>query len=678
MKVLFVIVFILMSASPPDVDAQKVRLRSHITPNCSVVSGSSQLKFTDIYADGRIAVQGSYNCRGVFIYDISDPDAPVLASVYNPSPNQAFLEAIVIGNLGFFGSGGPSPVGPAAAGDGVHIVDLTDPYKPVLLSKVNGSTGNGFNTVHEIVVHGNYLIENYNSVAIKTLKIIDIADPSHPFHKWDFIPQDSLWVHAVHVRGNRMYTSGWTGRIEIYDISDLAQKPPTLLGSILGDMSNHSSWTSEDGNYLYSCRETTDGDLRVYDVRDATRPTLVRTIKTTELGINAVSPHNPVVLGKSLYISWYQAGVQVFDLTDPTFPKRVGQYDTFPAAFAPPAPGDQLQLAAEPWDMICGTTNFQNSIPTSYDGNWAVFPLLGHDKVLAGDMENGLFVLDASALTSPPRNRVSDFDGDRKTDVSIFGKNGWQVESSSTRSTDFTWFGLPTDIIVPGDYDGNGRTEIAVFRPSSGQWFYQIGNSYRAVQWGQEGDIPVPADYDADGRTDIAVWRRSTGVWYVLQSTLGMKANQWGGSSDKPLTGDFDADGKADLVVWRPANGVWYILQSSSSLPLYMQWGTQGDKPVSADFDGNGVTDFAVYRPHNGIWYIYDPAAIPTERGFKWGTADDVPIPADYDGDSKADPAVFRPDTHEWYWINSSDGSFGTRSFGQTGDRPSPSSVQPQ
>ena len=80
-------------------------------------------KICRIYADGNIAVQGSYSCRGAFIYDISNPDAPVLARWYNPGNNQQFLEAIVVGNRGYFGSGN---------GGGVHIVDLTDPSSPVL------------------------------------------------------------------------------------------------------------------------------------------------------------------------------------------------------------------------------------------------------------------------------------------------------------------------------------------------------------------------------------------------------------------------------------------------------------------------------------------------------------------------------------------------------------------
>jgi hypothetical protein len=386
-------------------------------------------------------------------------------------------------------------------------------------------------------------------------------------------------------------------------------------------------------------------------------------------------------MGNYLYVAWYQAGIQVFDISNPATPVRVGQYDTYQPVFAPPADERKVLLDAEPWDLVCGSDFRQNSLPTTYDGNWAVYPFLGQNKVLAGDLTNGLLVLDASSISTPLRNRVSDFDGDRKTDLSVFtpATGDWAMETSSNGAFSSTHFGATGDVIVPGEYDGDGKSDIAVYRPSSGVWYLLRSTSgFGALQFGLSGDVPVAADYDADGKTDFAVWRPSTGVWYIQRSTLGFMAVQWGLSSDKAVVGDFEGDGKPDVAVWRPSNGVWYVLQSSSSIPMYLAFGTNGDKPVSADFDGNGITDFAVYRPSDGIWYILDPAVVPAFRAYRFGLPEDLPIPADYDGDSKADIAVFRPSTNVWYRLNSSDGSFYARVFGLGGDTPSPTSVQPQ
>lgn len=672
---LMIMTFLVMATS---VSAQKVRLRSQIVPTCS--SGTSIWKFADIFADGNIAVQGSYNCKGAFIYDITNPDAPVLASWYNPGNNQQFLEAIVIGNRGYFGSG--------SGGGGVHIVDLTNPYSPVLLGTVDSTHGTGHNFIHEMLVidqaGARYLIENYNSTGTLPVKIIDITNPAAPAFKWQFTAADNSWIHAIHIRGNRMYTSEYTGsKVGIYDISNLATQAPTVLGAVQSNSTNHSSWTSEDGKYLYSCRETQDGDLRVYDVQNPAAPFLIRSLKAGDMGLYATSPHNPVVMGNYLYVSWYEAGIQVFDLTDPTSPKRVGEYDTFSPTFAQPQEEKQPLQNAEPWDMICGPSSGRSSLlPTNYEGNWAVYPFLGPNKILAGDLTNGLIVLDASGVSSPLRNKVSDYDADRKTDLSVFspGTSTWTIENSSNGMTSSVVFGFADDKLVGGDYDGDGVDDIAIFRPSTGTWWIRNSSSpgnFQAVQFGLSTDIPVQADYDADGKTDIAVWRPSTGVWYIQQSTLGFKAMQWGISTDKPVVGDFEGDGKSDMAVWRPSNGVWYVSQSSSSLPMYRAFGLSSDKPVSGDFDGNGVTDFAVYRPSTGIWYMVDPVT-QVFSATNFGLAEDQPIPADYDGDGKADITVFRPSSNVWYRLNSADNSFYARVFGQAGDRPSPTSVQPQ
>ena len=670
------------------VSAQKVKLRGKVTPECTT-SGNPDWKFADVFAEGNIAVQGSYTCRGAFVYDLSDPANPILAAHYNPNNNIQFLEAVIVGKRGYFGSGN---------GFGVHIVDLSDPKNPKLLGIVNASHGNGFDRIHEIVVWGDYLIENYNGYSNKILKVINISNPENPVFIRDINPTEVNWVHAMHIRGNRMFTSGWgnsnnAGRTEIYDISNIATQPPVLLGfiedasSATAGNNMHSSWTSEDGNYLYSCREVTSsngpspGDLRVYDIRNPAQPLLVNKISMAELGINAVTPHNPVVKGNRLYISWYQAGVQVFDISTPDKPKRVGQYDTYQPAYTAPADTENAAELTQDvsWDIICGSANLQNELPTSYDGSWAVYPFLGEDKILAGDMKEGLLVLDASKVTQNAKNEISDFDGDGKSDLSVFNPASgmWNIQKSSDNSSISTKFGSDSDIIVTGDYDGDDKADFAVFRPSEGVW-YILGSTkgFFAQQFGANGDVPVAADYDADGKTDIAVWRPSTGAWYIQQSSLGIRITQWGTNGDKAFAGDYEGDGKADLAIFRPSTGVWYVLNSSSTQPIIVQFGLNTDKSLSGDFDGDAKSDFAVYRPAEGNWYILN-STTNSLRVIRFGLEDDQPIPADFDGDGQSDIAVYRASTNTWYRLNSSDNSFNSKTFGQSGDIPSPSSVQP-
>ncbi|MEP7211714.1 MAG: glycoside hydrolase domain-containing protein [Acidobacteriota bacterium] len=269
------------------------------------------------------------------------------------------------------------------------------------------------------------------------------------------------------------------------------------------------------------------------------------------------------------------------------------------------------------------------------------------------------------------RNKNADFDGDGKTDISVYrpADGLWCVLNSSNSSATFTSFGLATDIITPGDFDGDGKTDRAVFRPSNGTW-YTIGKAgvFGSKAFGTDGDIPVAADYNGDGKTDIAVFRPSTGGWYIAYSdSQGSYASgQFGTAGDKPVVGDYDGDGKADVAVWRPSDGVWYVNQSRDGFAA-LRFGISTDQPAQGDFDGDGKTDFAVFR--DGIWYLQQSTA--GFAGVNFGLAGDVPVTGDYDGDGKADIAVYRPSNGTWYLLQSTAG-FGAATFGISTDRAVP------
>ena len=133
------------------------------------------------------------------------------------------------------------------------------------------------------------------------------------------------------------------------------------------------------------------------------------------------------------------------------------------------------------------------------------------------------------------------------------------------------------------DFDGDGRTDLSVFRPSDGTWWVmQSGSNTVSIrQFGALGDKTVPGDYDGDGRTDLAVFRPSNASWWISNSSdSSVSVVNWGVPTDKPVAGDYDGDGKTDIAVYR--NGTWYIRQSSNLQLSTQQFGLSSDIPIAA------------------------------------------------------------------------------------------------
>lgn len=271
----------------------------------------------------------------------------------------------------------------------------------------------------------------------------------------------------------------------------------------------------------------------------------------------------------------------------------------------------------------------------------------------------------------------SDFDGDGKTDLSVFrpASGVWFTQSSSNGAIVSRQFGISTDKLAPGDYDGDGLTDTAVFR--DGAWFMlqSSDGAFRAEVFGTSGDVPVAGDFDGDGKSDVAVFRQ--GVWYIRQSVDNtLRVSAFGLGTDQAVPADYDGDGKTDLAVFRASSGTWYIRQSSNSTLRAQPFGASGDAPVAGDYDGDGRADVAVFRPANGSWYILNSQS-GALRAQQFGVGTDRPAPGDYDGDFKSDLAVFRPSSGTWYILNSYNNTLSAQTFGASGDAPVPSAYVP-
>ncbi|MFN0138531.1 MAG: PKD domain-containing protein [Pyrinomonadaceae bacterium] len=285
-----------------------------------------------------------------------------------------------------------------------------------------------------------------------------------------------------------------------------------------------------------------------------------------------------------------------------------------------------------------------------------------------------------------PDNKRADFDGDGRSDISVFrpGNSTWYSLNRFTGNLNATAWGLSGDKLTPGDYDGDGKTDLAVFRPSDRVWYIlqSSTNSLTALQWGLSTDIPVAGDYDGDGKTDIAVWRPSDGNWYVFQSSnQAVLIVNYGQNGDVPLVGDFDGDRKTDFAFFNPSqtpsSATWNILRSTGGT-VVRPFGLFDDKLVPADFDGDGTTDFGVWRPSNGFWYTAPSSELDPSHNFTaipFGLNGDIPVPGDYDGDGKYDRGIFRNGV--WY-IPDFNNSISYFYFGLGTDKPIATAYVPQ
>jgi hypothetical protein len=208
---------------------------------------------------------------------------------------------------------------------------------------------------------------------------------------------------------------GW---IHIFDVSNPAS--PVLLKSFVAGARTHTALPSADGKLLIVAEERPDGNVKIFDIsninspNDPDNPILLSTINRTSAAIDATSPHHPHLHGNLLFLPWYEAGLQVFNISNPSNPVHVGSFDTYP-----------------------GT-----SPSNSYAGDWGVDLSMGLNRVFLSDRNRGLIVVDASGV-------VTQGDYDQNMSVNGLDYTAWRSTYGNGTS------GLHVNAFADGNYNNN-------------------------------------------------------------------------------------------------------------------------------------------------------------------------------------------------------------------------------
>ena len=239
--------------------------------------------------------------------------------------------------------------------------------------------------------------------ATEGLVVIDISTPDAPVHLMDIefddllgVPAANFYVHDVYVRNDTAYCSHGNKGFYVWDLTDLSSIE--LLGDYNSPGYNHSSWLNDAGDYAYYAEEIPKGQpLAVIDLANLGDPvhdiTLVTTFK--DLISNTATdptPHNPFVVNDTMYLSYYEDGMKVYDVTNPTSPDMIAYYDTYP-------------------------TN--GSTYTGYEGAWGAYPYFSSGHLLISDITFGLNIIKIQDCASPTIY-FKDFDGDGFGDPNVF------------------------------------------------------------------------------------------------------------------------------------------------------------------------------------------------------------------------------------------------------------------
>jgi len=368
-------------------------LTTALTPSAALADGQydlvgqlpvvPQINYTDVWGwshptSGRHYALVGNNATGLHIIDVTDPTNPFEASRINTVPRYEMKtwQNYVYTVDGLTGPGG--------------ITDLTNPALP---EKVGSFPGG-----HTLWIDD----EGFLYVSLPGLKVYDLnINPLAPPLVWEIPSTDG---HDCVVVDDVLYLFfGYSGTF-LFDVSN--RHVPVYLGGITDPAIeyNHHGWPSQDRTHLFILDEfalSPAPDITVWNITDPAAP-----VKVGSISDPTSSAHNGFVIGNYLYVAYYNSGFRVYDVSTPSQPVMVDEYDT-----------NALQVEG------------------NFDGAWGVYPFGPNGTVYVNDRPNGLFVFQAVPTgVGPPLARSIAMDAARPNPFSASTRLGFTLEYAAEAS----------------------------------------------------------------------------------------------------------------------------------------------------------------------------------------------------------------------------------------------------
>ena len=353
--------------------------------------------------------------EGFVTVDVSDPAAPtVLADRRDLEVDGRPLTEILDVKISGDRLAVPGPANPAGFDEfeGFVLYDVSDPTDPVRV----GEYETGYH-IHNCYLDDEYLYVVRNGADGNPLVVFDVGDDDpEEIGRWSVLEYEPGWadaewrlhyLHDVYVHEDLAVLAYWNAGTFLLDVSDPADLEyvshvsetdvdeqreidgPAVDDAYFGLPGNdHYSAVDDSGSLLAVGRESWAreegepegaGGIDLFDVSDPGEPTFAATIEPPETydasyqGGMWTTAHNFELRDDRLYSSWYQGGVKIHDVSDPTEPTELAWWRD------PDSAGFWTARVADPGETFVASST--ELIPNaSTEGSLYVFPIEEGDQ----------------------------------------------------------------------------------------------------------------------------------------------------------------------------------------------------------------------------------------------------------------------------------------------------------